>query len=115
MRAAPLPDHPRLPEGALAYFVSRLVEGYDPLRIVVFGSYARGTATRDSDVDLLVVLPEADDKRAIAVQMRRTLADAPLPKDVIVTTEAEIAQRRDAIGSVLRPALREGITVYERR
>ena len=45
----------------------------------------------------------------------RTLSSLPVSKDVVVTTPQEINERGDAIGLVLRPALREGITVYERQ
>jgi hypothetical protein len=65
-------------------------------------------------VDLLVVLPQVADKRKTAIEIRRVLADFPLSKDIIVTTPEEIARRGDLVGSVLRPALREGIVIYER-
>ena len=43
-------------KGILAV-VDRIAEAFDPDRVVLFGSHARGTATSDSDVDLLVILP----------------------------------------------------------
>jgi hypothetical protein len=42
------------------------------------------------------------------------LADLPLPKDIIVATPEEIARRGDLVGTVLRPALREGKVLYQR-
>jgi Nucleotidyltransferase domain. len=75
--------------------VDRLVEAFDPLRIVVFGSYARGEAPH-SDLDLLVVLPEVEHKRDAAVAMRRVLADLPVSKDVVVATPEEIEARRNS-------------------
>jgi uncharacterized protein len=98
----------------IAEMVDRIVRQFDPIRVILFGSHARGEATRDSDVDLLVVLPEVDDKRAAAVRIRRALADAPLAKDILVTTPEEIECRGDTIGWILRPALREGRVLYER-
>jgi hypothetical protein len=62
----------------------------------------------------LVVLSEVADKRQAAVQIRRVLADFPICKDIVVTTPEEIARRGDLVGTVLRPALREGIVLYER-
>jgi predicted nucleotidyltransferase len=94
--------------------VSRIVERFHPLRVVLFGSRARGTETPDSDVDLLVVLAHVDDKRRAAVEIRRALSDMPLCKDIIVTTPDEIVRRGNLPGSVLRPALREGTVLYER-
>jgi predicted nucleotidyltransferase len=94
--------------------IDRIVRDFQPVRILLFGSHARGEAGPDSDVDLLVVLPEVTDKRQAAIQMRRVLVDLPVCKDIIVTTPEEIARRGDLVGTVLRPALREGKVLYER-
>jgi len=91
-----------------------IVRQFDPLRVVLFGSHARGDASPDSDVDFLVVLPSVEDKRAAAVRIRRALDDFPAAKDIIVTTPEEIERRGHLVGTVLRPALREGRTIYER-
>jgi predicted nucleotidyltransferase len=93
---------------------SRLVEHFRPVRIILFGSRSRGQARPDSDLDLLVVLSDAPDKRALAIQMRRLLNDLPIGKDILVTTPEEIDQRGDLIGTVLRPALREGKVLFAR-
>jgi predicted nucleotidyltransferase len=98
----------------IAEMVDRLVRGFDPLTIVLFGSRARGAERRDSDVDLLVVLAEVSDRRVEVAEMLHALADVPVPKDVVVTTPEEIARRGDLVGTVLRPALREGKVLYER-
>ncbi len=92
----------------------RIVEGFHPLRIVLFGSYARGDAGPGSDIDLLIVMPDGDDRRRTVAEVYRVLADLPLFKDVVVTTPDEISRRGDLVGTVLRPALREGKTLYER-
>ena len=49
-------DKPDVP-AAIAEMVRRIVERFDPEKIILFGSHARGDATPDSDVDLLVVMP----------------------------------------------------------
>jgi predicted nucleotidyltransferase len=94
--------------------VERITKQFRPLRIVLFGSRARGHATASSDVDLLVVLPEVANKRHAAVEIRRVLGDLPVCKDIVVTTPGEIASRGQVIGGVLRAALHEGKVVYER-
>lgn len=93
----------------------RIVSAFHPLKVILFGSYARGDAHASSDVDLLVVLPEVADKREAAIRIRRLLADLPICKDIIVTTPDEIARRGNVIGTALRPALREGKVLHERR
>lgn len=98
----------------IADMTDRIARDFHPLRIILFGSHARGNATADSDVDLLVILPEAPNKRQAAIEIRRALRDLPISKDIIVTTPDEIARRGDLIGPVLRPALREGKVLYER-
>ena len=64
---------------------------------------------------LLVVMRHVDDKRLMAIQMRRILADLPLAKDIIVTTPEEIENRGNLVGDLLKPALHEGVVVYESR
>jgi predicted nucleotidyltransferase len=96
--------------------VQRIVTGFDPLSVVLFGSRARGEAKRDSDIDLLVVMPanSVPDTHRVAAEILRVLKDVPVPKDVVVTTPEEIERRGDLVGDVLRPALREGKVLYER-
>ncbi len=93
---------------------NRIVERFQPERIILFGSQARGDGGPDSDVDLLVVFPHVSDKRRMCVDIRRVLADLPVCKDVFVTTPDEIERRGDMVGDILRPALRDGKVVYER-
>jgi predicted nucleotidyltransferase len=92
----------------------RIIRNFHPVRIILFGSHARGNASKHSDVDILVVLQEAADKRKAAIQIRRAIADLPVSKDIIVTTPDEIARRGNLVGTVLRSALREGKVIYER-
>ena len=94
--------------------VETIVREFHPVRVILFGSHARGDAGPDSDVDLLVVLPQADDKRKAAIAMREALDTFPTAKDVIVTTPEEIARLGHIVGTILRPALREGKVLYDR-
>lgn len=99
-------------ESVISEMVERLVRQFDPLKIVLFGSHARGDANRDSDVDLLVVLPEVEDRHATAGAMRDALRDVGLPNDVWATDPATIARSGDRVGAFLYPVLREGRVIY---
>jgi uncharacterized protein len=95
--------------------VDRIVDQFDPAKIILFGSHARGDAHCWSDIDFLVVFAAVQDKRGMTISLRKLLRDLPVPKDIVVTDDEEIAQRKDKVGSVLRPALREGKVMYERQ
>ena len=101
-------------EAMISTMVDRIVGRFGPSRVVLFGSQARGTAREGSDVDLLVVMGNGADKRRTAVEIRRSLGDLPVSKDIVVATPDEIARRGNVVGSVLHAALREGRVVYER-
>lgn len=96
--------------------VGRIVEQFDPLRVILFGSLARGEMNYDSDIDLLVVFEEVEwkNKREFTVEIRRAIAGIPVPVDVIVTDTDEIRRRGHLVGPILRPALEEGKIVHER-
>lgn len=96
--------------------VERVVERFDPLKVVLFGSLACGEANYDSDIDLLVIFEhvEWEDKRELAIQIRLAMLDVPAPIDIVVTDPEEIRRRGDMVGSILRPALRDGEVLYER-
>ncbi len=99
---------------AIDEMVRRLVDGLDPEQIILFGSYARGTAGPDSDADLLVVMEVTGRKRPKAVEMYGELAGVALPKDLILVTPDELEQQRDDPGYVVYSALREGVVLYDR-
>lgn len=116
-RAVPLSDLP-LSSGAarwLPVIKRRIVRGFRPERIVLFGSQARGDARPDSDVDLLVVLRDVAHRRRTAAQIHTALAGIPLGKDVIVVTAQDVKDLVDVVGTAVRPALREGRTIYVHR
>lgn len=96
------------------HVVADLVATADPLQVLLFGSVAGQSDGPDSDIDLLVVLPQVERTRRheLTVKLARAIT-APVPVDLVVTDPAEIAERGDLPG-ILRVALREGRVVYER-
>lgn len=101
-------------QGMIREMVRRIVERFDPEQIILFGSHARGTAGPDSDVDLLVVMPVTGSKREKQIAIRGVLHDIRIPKDVVVVTPDEVERQRNIVGTIVRPALREGKVLYER-
>lgn len=92
----------------------RLVEGFHPERIILFGSQARGTANERSDVDLLVVCSFEGQRRRLMVEMDPALWGLGIAKDIIVLTPQEYERDKRIPGAIARPASREGKVVYER-
>ena len=99
---------------AIGDMASHIAERFRPHRIILFGSQARGTPNYHSDVDLLVVMEDGTDNRNVAIEMREAVMNSPVAKDIVVTTPDEIERRGNLVGTVLRAALREGVTLYER-
>jgi predicted nucleotidyltransferase len=92
----------------------RIVRRFDPLKIILFGSHARGEAGPWSEVDLLVVLPQVPDNRKARVEIRKVLSDLPVAMDIVVATPEEVARNGELTATVLRPALLKGRVLYER-
>jgi len=95
--------------------VRRIVERFDPDRIILFGSRARGDARPDSDVDLLVVMPVEGSRREKALDIREILRDIRLPMDIIVTTPESFRWRQRVVGTIEWPAVHEGKILHARR
>jgi predicted nucleotidyltransferase len=94
--------------------VHRIVKQFDPERVILFGSHARGTAGLDSDVDFLVVMHVRRTKRDTQIEIRQALHDFRVPKDIIVTTAEDFAWRKEIPGTIERPAALEGKVLYAR-
>ncbi len=100
-------------EQVLHEAVKRLVERFEPTRIILFGSQARGTADDRSDVDLLVICPVAGKRRDLMVAMDRALSGLGIARDVIVLTPEEFERDRHIPGTIARPASAEGKVLYD--
>lgn len=101
-------------EQALNQARDRLVAQFQPYRVILFGSQARGTADERSDVDLLVICPLTGSRRSLMVAMDRALAGLGFARDVVVLTPEEFERDRYIPGTVARPASLEGKVLYER-
>jgi predicted nucleotidyltransferase len=102
-------------ETMLDEMTRRIVAKCHPLRVILFGSYASGTATPDSDVDLLVVVETATSTRELSLDLRMALRDLRVGKDIIVATQQTIEQFGQLLGTIYREALITGRTLYARQ
>jgi len=100
---------------AIREMTKRIVQEFQPERVILFGSHATGRAGPDSDVDLLVVMPVEGSKRRKQLEIRLALHDIRVPKDIIVSTPDEFEWRKGIVGTIEEPAAREGNVLYARR
>jgi uncharacterized protein len=96
----------------LKQVVDLLLEVSEPRKIILFGSYARGTQTEDSDLDLVVVLERFESRHCEMVRLRQALDPIEMPIDVLVYSEKEVEERGNWLGTTLRRALTEGRVLY---
>ena len=91
----------------------RLVDGFAPNRIILFGSQARGTADDRSDVDILVICSFQGKRRHLMLEMDRALRGLRLARDIMILTPEEFERDRHIPGTIARPAWKEGKVLYE--
>ncbi len=93
-------------------FAQKLVQEFGPLKVVLFGSYAKGMVTPDSDVDLLVILPFEGKPVFKSVEMRLKLRPK-FPVDLIVRTPETVKERLEMEDAFMEEVLEEGKVLYE--
>ncbi len=99
--------------------VNRIVDSVHPQKIILFGSYARGTEGPNSDLDLMIIEPKnlklhhsrREELRKIGQALRGIL----IPKDVLVYSQDEVKQWENTPSHIVGIALKEGETLYEKK
>lgn len=92
--------------------VRRTVEAVHPLQIILFGSAARGQMGPHSDLDVLVVMPDGCDRRAVAGTVYRAYRGLEYPHDVVVVWQSDVEQYGQNPYLVIHTALTEGKELY---
>ncbi len=106
---------PRVTKRLLNEIVRRIIERFQPEKIILFGSYAYGKPTLNSDVDLLVIMDSdlRPAQRSAAVYPVAAV-NAFLPMDILVRTPAEIEQRLQMGDFFIAEILEKGKVLYGR-
>ena len=91
----------------------RIIEKFNPIKIILFGSQARNEANADSDIDLLVVVDNEADYNKIHDEILPMIGWSPYPKDILVQTENDFKKSAASCGYTSYYALKEGVVLYE--
>lgn len=90
----------------------RIADEYRPDRIILFGSYATGSATDDSDIDLLVVMPYKGKPARKALEILNWV-NTKLPVDLLVRSPVELRRRLAWNDYFLADIVNQGKTLHE--
>lgn len=93
--------------------VRRVVSVTTPERIILFGSAASGTMTKDSDIDLLILKGEQPRDRSEWLRVTRALRDLQFPFDVILMAAERFEESKNVVGGIAYPANKYGKVIYE--
>ena len=99
-------------EVAIDELVSQIIRLAHPLKVILFGSAARGNMNPDSDIDVLVIVSDGTHRRRTAQRLYREIHNIGIPFDVVVANPADIERHKDNVGLIYRSILREGKEVY---
>ncbi len=93
--------------------IARLVAAYQPLRIYLFGSHARGTENADSDYDILIIVDKnvADELKSASLAYK-ILWGIPAAVDVLVWTDQQFQERLHLPNSLPAEIIREGLLLH---
>ena len=101
-----------LSEAIKADIVARIFRAVKPGKIFLFGSAANDEMGPDSDIDLLIVVAEVENPRALSTQIRRQLRGVPFPFDILVKSQEQFDRFKDVVGSIFYTALKHGQVIY---
>lgn len=102
-------------ENTIQQAVERLVAASNPNKVILFGSYARGDATEDSDLDLMVIEQEVQNSGEEMIRLHRAVGDVGVGVDVLVYSDKEASRRSQVPGTLLYWVFKEGRVLYDAR
>lgn len=99
----------------LEEIIRRILSVVNPVKIVLFGSYAYGVPTKSSDLDLLIVVDNnIKSRREIASQIYGALCGILIPKDIVVATLKDIEDWKNVPSAFITTIIKKGKVIYER-
>ncbi|KAF0219813.1 MAG: DNA polymerase subunit [Geobacteraceae bacterium] len=99
----------------IAEIAEAIARSFSPERIILFGSYADGHPTPDSDLDLLVVMNTPLPRQRRAVPLQLLFKPMPCPLDILVYTPEEVRKWNGTVNHIITHAFSSGRTLYERQ
>ncbi|MCX5750224.1 MAG: nucleotidyltransferase domain-containing protein [Candidatus Saganbacteria bacterium] len=93
--------------------VRKIAKGAKPLKIILFGSHAKGAGTKDSDLDFLIIKPSSLRRDQRDREIRKLLNDVIFPMDIFVYTPEEMEKYQQLPGSFVKKIMETGKVVYE--
>lgn len=103
-------------ENFLRELVNKILNFVNPVKIILFGSYAYGNPTKSSDLDILVVLDDlVASRRETRVKIRSLLREFHIPKDIIVATTNDIDKWANVPQAFITSITKKGKVIYERK
>lgn len=93
--------------------IDKVIKKYNPDKIILFGSYAKGTSTSFSDVDLFFIIESDQSSWDLSVEISSMIQHS-FPMDIIVRTPGEVKKRLQAGDFFIKDILQHGIVLYER-
>jgi uncharacterized protein len=103
-----------VPMKIIRSIVQHIAQRFDPAQIVLFGSYAYGRPTAESDVDLLVVMDKPVDEMDTMIEIAKSLPILAFGIDVIVHSRKTLERRKKLGDWFLLEVTRKGKVLYER-
>jgi len=96
----------------LKQLTKTIVDTVHPLRIILFGSMARGTAGPDSDIDLMIVMPNGTHRRHTRQKLHRDIPGIGVPLDLLVATPEDFEKYGEHPSLIYKYVLSEGKEIY---
>jgi predicted nucleotidyltransferase len=94
--------------------LDRILTGYEPKKVILFGSYAYGEPTKDSDLDILIVTERHFTPEETYKIRRKSLGHYDIPIQLICLSDEEFTETKDIIGGIAYPASKYGEILYEK-